>query len=126
MNYELIGKNLRGWATGLNWWKLAMYTAVLAGLFGAGYLMGGTNAKIECQKAKTEQAEKRIRFIKDFTNVQSEIAVLRERESIKLVEVITAAGVVLDEEIANKPDIADCSLTDGEFVQFNKIAETTR
>lgn len=126
MNYGLIARKASGWVSGMNWWRLGLYAAIIAGLFGAGYLMGGVNAKVECQKDKTELAEKRIKWIADFTNVQSEIAVLREKETIRLVEVISEVGVKLDEEIAEKPELVECNLTDGEFLQFNKLAEETR
>lgn len=126
LNYGLIAKKAGGWFSGFNWYKWGAILAILLAWTTAVHMRATNNAQLDCQKQKTELADKKLKDQADFTNAQSEITVIKERNSVEIREVVVDARGKLNDEVAKKPDVAGCALTDGEFVQFNRLAEKTR
>lgn len=118
--------NIAGWASGLNWYK---WGGILVALLAYGtvmYVIGGSRAKVECEKDKTELAETRTENIIDFTNVQSNASTVAGKRSQEIYTAVAEAKSVLDRETAEKAELNECRLSVKRQQALNKIAEQTR
>lgn len=117
---------LTGLLTGLNWYRLGLYAAIVLGytaaVGGYGYHKGALN----CEQKKTEAAEEHVREVVREVEVRVPVVQIREVESAKQRAEIARLKEKLDEAIAKKPANPACNLSSDERDGFNDLLKKTR
>lgn len=111
---------------GLNWYKYGAVAVALVAMVALSYCSGKYNAKLECEAAKTEQAEEKVRTIIKEIEVRIPVIQTREVESAKARAEIARLNKELQDAINDRPENPSCDLSDAEFNGFRKLSEKTR
>jgi len=117
---------ITGWASGLNYWK---WGAILVALLAWTAIVGTvatSRAKVECERQKTELAEKRTDSIIDFTNVQARATTVAGKRAAEIAAEVAVADKALDELYRTKQDLQSCRLSNAEVAEFNRLAKQSR
>lgn len=116
-----------------NWIKIGLYAAIIVGLFGAGFLIGGNRERVQCaeQHAKDiavlmeDQKEQLEKYNEEIAE-RVRIADAATKRYYDLRDEIKATQGGINEEIEKRAPAASCGPSDREYELYKKAANQTR
>jgi hypothetical protein len=117
---------LRGWASGLNFYKLGLYVVLFLAYTGGIYGWATYNCKLDQAHEETKKVETKLVEVVKEVEVRVPVVQYREVASAKQKAEIERLKRKLDEAINNRPDNPTCDLSDAEFNSLQELANKTR
>lgn len=117
---------LSGWASGVNWYVLALKAAVVGVVLFGAYSFGHHRAELACANEKASAAQRHEEAIVKYVNVKVPEIQYKDRVSVVYRDRIVKQGDKLSEVIEAKPERDDCKLSPSERELFNEQIKATQ